>query len=128
VSAHPLLGPQVRLQEEPERHVWQAEVGLAAQPWLTDHRIRTVAVLPGAAYCEMALAAARTALGEAAEVRDIVFKQALLLDEQTTLGASTSLASPGAADFLVESQQGGGSAELATAILRVTGSTAGHMP
>ena len=120
VSAHPLLGPQVRLQEEPERHVWQAEVGLAAQPWLTDHRIRTVAVLPGAAYCEMALAAARTALGEAAEVRDIVFEQALLLDEQTTLGASTSLASPGAADFLVESQQGGGSAGLATAILRVT--------
>ncbi|MCW2564571.1 MAG: polyketide synthase, partial [Mycobacterium sp.] len=27
VSVHPLLGPHVRLQEEPERHVWQAEVG-----------------------------------------------------------------------------------------------------
>ncbi|PQM47304.1 Mycolipanoate synthase [Mycobacterium talmoniae] len=25
VSVHPLLGPHVRLQEEPERHVWQAE-------------------------------------------------------------------------------------------------------
>ncbi len=58
VSVHPLLGPHVRLQEEPERHVWQAEVGTAAQPWLADHRIRNVAVLPGAAYCEMALAAA----------------------------------------------------------------------
>ena len=34
VSVHPLLGPHVRLQEEPERHVWQAEVGTAAQPWL----------------------------------------------------------------------------------------------
>ena len=30
VSVHPLLGPHVRLQEEPERHVWQAEVGTAA--------------------------------------------------------------------------------------------------
>src|ERR1700726_4835800 len=26
VAVHPLLGPHVRLQEEPERHVWQAEV------------------------------------------------------------------------------------------------------
>ena len=87
VSVHPLLGPHVRLQEEPERHVWQAEVGTAAQPWLGDHQIRNVAVLPGAAYCEMALAAARAVLGEASEVRDIRFEQALLLDEQTTVGA-----------------------------------------
>ena len=63
VSVHPLLGPHVRLLEEPERHVWQAEVGTAAQPWLGDHQIRNVAVLPGAAYCEMALAAARAVLG-----------------------------------------------------------------
>ena len=88
VSVHPLLGPHVRLQEEPERHVWQGEVGTAAQPWLGDHQIRNVAVLPGAAYCEMALGAARAVLGEAAEVRDIRFEQALFLDEQTTIGAS----------------------------------------
>ena len=65
MSVHPLLGAHVRLQEEPERHVWQAEVGTAAQPWLADHQIHNVAVLPGAAYCEMALAAARTVLGDA---------------------------------------------------------------
>jgi len=47
VSVHPLLGPHVRLQEEPERHVWQGEVGTAAHPWLGDHQIRNVAVLPG---------------------------------------------------------------------------------
>ena len=75
VSVHPLLGPHVRLQEEPERHVWQGEVGTAAQPWLADHQIRNVAVLPGAAYCEMALGAAHAVLGEAAEVRDIRFEQ-----------------------------------------------------
>ena len=60
---HPLLGAHVRLQEEPERHVWQGEVGTAAQPWLADHQIRDVAVLPGAAYCEMALAAAQRRAG-----------------------------------------------------------------
>ena len=117
VSVHPLLGPHVRLQEEPERHVWQAEVGTAAQPWLADHRIRNVAVLPGAAYCEMALAAARAVLGEAAEVRDIRFEQALLLDEQTTIGASASLSSPGVVDFTVETNQGGEQARQATAVL-----------
>ena len=35
----------------------------------------------GAAYCEMALAAARTVLGEASEVRDVRFEQMLLLDD-----------------------------------------------
>ena len=104
---HPLLGAHVRLQEEPERHVWQGEVGTAAQPWLGDHQIRNVAMLPGAAYCEMALAAAHAVLGEASEVRDIRFEQALLLDEQTTVGASASLSSPGVVDFTVETNQGG---------------------
>ena len=83
VSVHPLMGPHVRLHEEPERHVWQGEVGTAAQPWLADHQIHNVAALPGAAYCEMALAAARTVLGEDSEVRDIRFEQMLLLDEET---------------------------------------------
>ena len=117
VSVHPLLGPHVRLQEEPERHVWQAEVGTAAQPWLADHQIRDVAVLPAAAYCEMALAAARAVLGEASEVRDIRFEQALLLDEQTTVGASASLSSPGVLDFTVETNQGGEQARQASAVL-----------
>ncbi|MGH3969204.1 MAG: acyltransferase domain-containing protein, partial [Mycobacterium sp.] len=117
VAVHPLLGPHVRLQEEPERHVWQAEVGTAAQPWLGDHQIRNVAVLPGAAYCEMALAAARAVLGEACEVRDIRLEQALLLDEETTVGASASLSSPGVADFTLETNQGGRQARHATAVL-----------
>jgi polyketide synthase 5 len=117
VSVHPLLGPHVRLQEEPERHVWQAEVGTTAQPWLAEHRIRNVAVLPGAAYCEMALAAARAVLGEACEVRDIRFEQALLLDEQTPVGASATLSSPGVVDFTVETNQGGEHARHASAVL-----------
>ncbi|KUI02474.1 type I polyketide synthase [Mycobacterium sp. IS-3022] len=117
ITVHPLLGAHVRLQEEPERHVWQGDVGTAAQPWLGDHQIRNVAVLPGAAYCEMALAAARTVLGEASEVRDIRFEQALLLDEQTTVGASALALSPGVVDFTVETNQEGQSARQASAVL-----------
>lgn len=117
LSVHPLLGPHVRLQEEPERHVWQGEVGTDTQPWLGDHRLRDVPALPGAAYCEMALAAARAVLGEASEVRDIHFERALLLDEQTTIGASASVASPGVVEFTVQTNQGGEQARYARAVL-----------
>ena len=117
VSVHPLLGPHVRLQEEPERHVWQGEVGTAAQPWLGDHQVRNVAVLPGAAYCELALGAARAVLGEAAEVRDLRFEQALLLDEQSTIGVSAVVSAPGVVDFTVETNPGDELVRQATAVL-----------
>lgn len=117
VSAHPLLGPHVRLQEEPQRHVWQAEVGIAAQPWLADYTVRNVVALPAAAHCEMALAAAHTVLGEQAEVLDIRFAHPLVLGEQTTAGASASLSSAGVAEFLVESGDGGRQIRLASAVL-----------
>jgi polyketide synthase 5 len=117
VPVHPLLGPHVRLQEEPERHVWQADVGTDAQPWLGDHQIHHVPVLPGAAYCEMALAAARTVLGEAAEARDIRFEQALMLDAQTTVGAVASIETPGVLNFIVQTNQQGERVRHAAAVL-----------
>jgi polyketide synthase 5 len=117
VSVHPLLGAHVHLREEPVRHVWQAELGTAVLPWLADHQIRNVAVLPAAAYCEMALAAGRAVLGEACEVRDVRFEQALLLDERTTVSASASLSSPGVVDFTVETNQGGEHARHVSAVL-----------
>ncbi|WP_280833185.1 sulfolipid-1 biosynthesis phthioceranic/hydroxyphthioceranic acid synthase [Mycolicibacterium frederiksbergense] len=117
IAVHPLLGANVRLREQPERHVWQADIGTAAQPWLGDHQIRTVAVLPGAAYCEMALAAARAVLGQPAEVRDLRFEQALLLDEKTMVGASASVSAPGVADFTVHTDQEGEPTRQATAVL-----------
>ena len=77
IAVHPLLGSHVRLIDEPERHVWHADVGTAVLPWLSDHQVHNVAALPGAAYCEMALAAAGEVFGEASEVRDIAFEQML---------------------------------------------------
>ena len=46
VAVHPLLGAHVRLPEEPERHVWQADVGTAAHAWLADHKVHDVDALP----------------------------------------------------------------------------------
>ncbi|KAA8966016.1 sulfolipid-1 biosynthesis phthioceranic/hydroxyphthioceranic acid synthase [Mycobacterium sp.] len=118
VAVHPLLGAHVRLPEEPERHAWQAEVGTAAQPWLGEHQINEVAVLPGTAYCEMALGAAHTVLGEGAEVADIRFEQALLLDGQVTVSASAVLSSPGSAEFTVATYRDGEQARHVSAVLQ----------
>jgi acyl transferase domain-containing protein/NADPH:quinone reductase-like Zn-dependent oxidoreductase/acyl carrier protein len=117
VSVHPLLGPHVRLQEEPERHVWQAGVGTQASPWLADHQIHSVPALPGAAYCEMALTAARAVFGEASEVRDVRFEQMLLLDAETTVGAVASIEAPTNASFSVETNEEGTNVRWASAVL-----------
>ena len=117
VSVHPLLGAHVRLPEEPERHVWQSDVGTGVQPWLGDHQVHNVGALPGAAYCEMALAAARVVVGENAEVRDVSFEQMLLLDEQTPVSAVASISSSGSFDFLVETHQDGELVRRAAAVL-----------
>jgi polyketide synthase 5 len=117
LAVHPLLGAHVRLPEEPERHVWQSDVGTEAQPWLADHQVHGVAALPGAAYCEMALAAARTVLGDASEVHDIVFEEMLLLDEKTSTSAVASLTSAGAVDFQVTTQDEGTEVRRAKAVL-----------
>jgi polyketide synthase 5 len=127
VPVHPLLGSHVRLLEEPERHAWEAEVGTAVLPWLGDHKIHDIGVLPGAGYLEMALTAAREILGETAEVRDIRFEQMLLLDEKTTVGASATVTSPGVARFVVEAEQEGERARRASAVLHA-GQQEDHPP
>ncbi len=118
ITVHPLLGSHVRLTEEPERHVWQGDVGTSVLSWLSDHQVHNVAALPGAAYCEMALAAAAEVFGEAAEVRDITFEQMLLLDEQTPIDAVASIDAPGVVNFTVETNRDGETTRHATAALR----------
>ncbi|AHC25540.1 MULTISPECIES: sulfolipid-1 biosynthesis phthioceranic/hydroxyphthioceranic acid synthase [Mycobacteriaceae] len=118
LAVHPLLGAHVRLPEEPERHAWQADVGTEIQPWLGDHQVHNVAALPGAAYCEMALAAARNVLGEDAEVRDISFDQMLLLQESTEVTAAATVTREGSADFAVETYLDGEQVKRASATLR----------
>jgi len=121
VAVHPLLGAHVRLPEEPERHVWQADLGTGVHPWLADHQVHNVATLPGAAYCEMALAAAHTLFGDTVEVRDIAFEQALLLDEVTEVTAEAAVTTTGAVRFGVETAIEGERVRRATAVLDTAG-------
>lgn len=124
LAVHPLLGAHVHLVEEPERDVWQGEVGVDAHPWLGDHQIHTIATLPGAAYCEMALSASRAVLGDDGEVRDIRFEQTLLLDDETPISVSAVADTPGRLDFVVETNEEGGRTRRASGVLRVTDDTA----
>lgn len=62
-GAHPLLGTGVRVPGPPVQHAWRGSVDTGRLPWLADHRSGDSAVMPGTAYCEMALAAAAEAFG-----------------------------------------------------------------
>jgi polyketide synthase 5 len=117
VAVHPLMGQHVRLPEDPERHVWQAEIGTATLPWLGDHQVHGTATLPGAAYCEMALAAAAKVFGEPSGVHDVRFEQMLLLDEETQISLTATAEVPGALTFVVETNEDGVRARRASAVL-----------
>lgn len=127
-AVHPLLGAHVHLREEPERHVWQGEIGTDAHPWLADHQIHGVAAFPAAAYCEMAIAAAAATLGEHAEVRDVTFEQTLLLADQTQASSTATVTAAGVLDFTVDTHEEGERVRRASAVLRAPDEEAGPEP
>jgi len=108
-STHPLLNIYRRLQEEPERHVWVSDVGLICHPWLVDHQVNGAPLFPGAGFCEMALAAARTALGTMhVDVQGITFEHVLRLEASTPVISSAVLDRPGELSFRLEGQAADG--------------------
>ncbi|MEV6558151.1 type I polyketide synthase [Nocardia sp. NPDC051756] len=60
---HPLLGGYVRDPDQPDRHLWQTPLGPARLPWLDDHQVAGIPVLPGAGFVEMMLAAGARVFG-----------------------------------------------------------------
>ncbi|ONK15521.1 Erythronolide synthase, modules 3 and 4 [Streptomyces sp. MP131-18] len=77
-EAHPLLGAGLPLAGS-DGHVFTGRLSLAAQPWLADHMVHDVVVLPGTAVVELALhAAARTDCGG---VEDLTLEAPLTVPE-----------------------------------------------
>ena len=76
-----------------------------------------MAAYPGAAYCEMALAAAELVFGDNSGVRDVQFEQLMLLDEHTEVTAVAAVTGTGLAEFAVETEQDGERARQAVATL-----------
>ncbi|MEM7307331.1 MAG: SDR family NAD(P)-dependent oxidoreductase [Planctomycetota bacterium] len=80
-SGHPLLGASLDLPESDELR-FEARLSTDTPAWLGDHRVGRSAVLPAAAYAEIAIAAAGRALGAGAlELRDLTLSTALTVPD-----------------------------------------------
>ncbi|WP_019548884.1 type I polyketide synthase [Streptomyces sulphureus] len=85
---HPLLGVHIELPGERREHLWQTQLDAGAIPWLAEHRVGDVPVLPGTAYCEMALAAGAAAFQAAPQeilLEDIDYQAFLALSGPVTV-------------------------------------------
>jgi acyl transferase domain-containing protein/acyl carrier protein len=82
-DGHPLLGQLRTDAHSSGAQTWESQIGAAQVSYLYDHRVQGAAVLPAAAYLELALAAARETFGEGTHiVEGFSFKKALFLPEQ----------------------------------------------
>ncbi|XP_072169991.1 phenolphthiocerol/phthiocerol polyketide synthase subunit C-like [Diadema setosum] len=62
VKCHPLLGKRLlvsHLSDETAPKIWRSEYSQASQPWLRDHKLQGIVIVPAAAYVETMLAATR---------------------------------------------------------------------
>ncbi|MEW2581033.1 type I polyketide synthase [Streptomyces syringium] len=62
-AQHPLLGGHVHDPDTPARHLWQTPISPLRLPWLADHQVAGVPVLPGTGFAEMMLAAGQQVYG-----------------------------------------------------------------
>ncbi|MEU3462913.1 type I polyketide synthase [Streptomyces sp. NPDC006733] len=80
---HSLLGGHVADPAHEGRHLWQTPVGPARVPWLADHAVAGVPVMPGTGLAEMMLSAARHALAsDRIALRDVTLETPLPLDPE----------------------------------------------
>jgi thioester reductase-like protein len=81
-TAARLLGEHLSPAVQIGTHFWESELELRAFPYLGDHRVQGLAVLPAAAYVEMALAAANETFGPGPhQLEQVRFETALILPE-----------------------------------------------
>ena len=109
-AGHPLLGQHLKSSVHADTHFWEAELGLEALPYLADHRVQDSAILPAAAFIEMALAAAAEAFGIGGhELKSAAFKEALVIRENETRMAQVVISPEtiGVASFQVLSREPG---------------------
>jgi acyl transferase domain-containing protein/acyl-CoA synthetase (AMP-forming)/AMP-acid ligase II/acyl carrier protein len=93
-GSHPLLGERFALAGSPGAYLWEGELSVAALPYMEEHIVQGVAMLPGSAYVEMAHAAGKEVYG-ACGVRDLVFKQAFFLPKDSTRQVQLTLTPAG---------------------------------
>src|SRR5207248_4136971 len=87
-QVHPLLGQRMTAAHP----TWELELSPRLLPYLADHRIQENVLVPGAAFIEIALAAAREVFGAGAyAVEELAFRKALFLTEASDPRVQTVL-------------------------------------
>jgi acyl transferase domain-containing protein len=117
-SAHPLLGDPVPVAARPGEWVFSTAVSLEELPYLADHQVQGSAVMPAAAYVEMAVQAAGAALGQGpVEVRDLELRRPLVLEkaQPASLQLWLTVKADRRAEFQIHARAGTGSAWSAVA-------------
>jgi natural product biosynthesis luciferase-like monooxygenase protein len=108
---HPLLGRRLKdLAHLPGCRFWEIELDRRALPYLGEHVIQGAAVLPIAAYVEMALAASGEALGAGPHLLTAIeFQKILFLSENgaRTVQVALSPGENGETTFHIYSRMGG---------------------
>lgn len=103
--AHPLLGAGHRK----DSLEWYSTVDPALYPWIADHKVGDVPVLPATAYVEIMLAAARETHPEGAlELRDLDIVRPLVFEGKTSFETCVRLAHETGIVELLSRQRGGG--------------------
>ncbi len=89
---HPLLGAAIPLADGSGTTLYTGTLSAAAHPWLADHGVADVLVVPGTALVELALHAGAQADCELLE--ELVLQAPLLLPEQGTVRLQLALGGP----------------------------------
>ncbi len=82
---HPLLGEYLEPANAAEANFWQVDLNAFSTVYLADHQVLGAIIMPGAAYAEMALAAAQAIFkAEQIRINELHFERALRLSDQGT--------------------------------------------
>jgi acyl transferase domain-containing protein/acyl carrier protein len=105
-----LLGTHVESSLHPGTHLWERELNVTAFPWLQDHRVQGLVVLPATAYIELALAGVETLYGKrACTIENLAFNQMLVLSDSksSALQLAISTSASDSATFQMMSREPG---------------------
>jgi len=81
-STHPFLATLMVASEADA--TYETEISLSGHPWLIDHRLGNVVVLPGTAIAELVRATAEHHFGSTPEIRGLVFISPVVLRDART--------------------------------------------
>jgi acyl transferase domain-containing protein/acyl carrier protein len=81
-NLHPLLGQKVR--SAIKETLFESELSINLQPFLVGHQVYGIVILPGAAYLEIALAAAKVAFGSGSSLQQVLIQEPLIIPEDAS--------------------------------------------